>query len=80
MQLRPHPGEKAVNIRNGGRCVRAGFHSASEKCEPDAYGSPSAGFAAAMAVAAALSLLGAFAGAWLPASRRVAAAQTPQGA
>jgi EmrB/QacA subfamily drug resistance transporter len=40
----------------------------------------SAGFAAAMAVAAALSLLGALAGAWLPASRRVAAAQTPQGA
>jgi hypothetical protein len=40
----------------------------------------SAGCAAAIAVAAALSLLGALAGAWLPASRRVAAAQTPQGA
>lgn len=38
----------------------------------------SAGFAAAMTVAAALSLLGAFAGAWLPASRRISAAQTPQ--
>jgi MFS family permease len=40
----------------------------------------SAGCAAAMAVAAALSLLGAVAGAWLPGGRRVAAAQTPQGA
>jgi hypothetical protein len=40
----------------------------------------SAGFVPAIAAAAALSLLGAFAGAWLPASRRVAAAQTPQGA
>jgi MFS family permease len=40
----------------------------------------SAGFAAAMAVAAALSLLGALAGAWLPASRRVATAQTAQNA
>jgi EmrB/QacA subfamily drug resistance transporter len=37
----------------------------------------SAGFTAAMTVAAALSLLGAFAGAWLPASRQVAAARTP---
>ena len=38
----------------------------------------SAGFAAAMAVAATLSLLGAVAGAWLPANRRIAAAQTSQ--
>jgi hypothetical protein len=40
----------------------------------------SAGFAAAMMVAAALSLLGAFAGLWLPARHRVSAAQTPQSA
>jgi hypothetical protein len=38
----------------------------------------SAGFATAMAAAAAMSLLGALAGACLPASFRVAAAQTPQ--
>src|SRR5882757_8850327 len=40
----------------------------------------STGFASAMLVAAALSLLGALAGAWLPASRRVATAQTAQNA
>jgi EmrB/QacA subfamily drug resistance transporter len=40
----------------------------------------SAGFAAAMAVASALSLLGAVAGLWLPARRRVALAQAPRSA
>ena len=40
----------------------------------------SAGFAAAMTVAAILSLLGAVAGLWLPARRRVTAAPTPQSA
>jgi EmrB/QacA subfamily drug resistance transporter len=40
----------------------------------------SAGFAAAMAVAATLSLLGAVAGLWLPARRRVALAQAPRSA
>jgi hypothetical protein len=40
----------------------------------------SAGFAAAMTVAAALSLLGALAGAWLPARLRVAASQVPRSA
>jgi EmrB/QacA subfamily drug resistance transporter len=39
-----------------------------------------AGFAAAMMAAAALSLLGAFAGLWLPARDRVAPAQAPRGA
>jgi EmrB/QacA subfamily drug resistance transporter len=38
------------------------------------------GFAAAMMVAAVLSLLGALAGVWLPARRRVAAAPTPRNA
>ncbi len=38
----------------------------------------SAGFSAAMIVAAALSLLGVFASAWLPASRRIATAPTQQ--
>jgi MFS family permease len=40
----------------------------------------SAGFAAAMTVAAVLSLLGALAGMWLPARDRVAAAQVPRNA
>ena len=40
----------------------------------------STGFAAAMKVAAALSLLGALAGLWLPARHRVAAAPTPRNA
>jgi EmrB/QacA subfamily drug resistance transporter len=44
---------------------------------PAAFGS---GFAAAMMLAAALSLLGAVAGMWLPARRRVALAQAPRGA
>jgi EmrB/QacA subfamily drug resistance transporter len=39
----------------------------------------SAGFAGAMTVAAALSLLGAVAGLWLPARRRVTLAPAPQG-
>jgi EmrB/QacA subfamily drug resistance transporter len=39
----------------------------------------SAGFAAAMKIAAALSLLGAVAGLWLPARHQVALAQVPQG-
>jgi EmrB/QacA subfamily drug resistance transporter len=49
----------------------------------DATRSPanfSAGFAAAMRVAAALSLLGAIAGLWLPARRSAAAVQVPQDA
>ena len=37
----------------------------------------SSGFAAAMTVAAVLSLAGAFAGLWLPARKRVAAAPIP---
>jgi EmrB/QacA subfamily drug resistance transporter len=40
----------------------------------------STGFAAAMMLAAALSLLGAIAGLWLPARQRVAAAQVPRSA
>jgi EmrB/QacA subfamily drug resistance transporter len=40
----------------------------------------SAGFASAMKVAAALSLLGALAGLWLPARHRIAAAQAPRNA
>ena len=39
-----------------------------------------AGFAAAMTLAAALSLLGAVAGLWLPARRRVTLAQVPRNA
>jgi hypothetical protein len=40
----------------------------------------STGFAAAMTVAAALSLLGAVAGLWLPARHRVTVAQVPRNA
>ena len=44
---------------------------------PEAF---SSGFAAAMRVAAALSLLGAIAGLWLPARRRAALSQVPRSA
>ncbi len=46
----------------------------------DSAASFSAGFAASMRVAAALSLLGAVAGLWLPARRRVTLAQMPRNA
>jgi EmrB/QacA subfamily drug resistance transporter len=52
----------------------------SGKGSVDSAATFSAGFAAAMTVAAALSLLGAVAGLWLPARHRVALAQAPRSA
>jgi EmrB/QacA subfamily drug resistance transporter len=77
---------KASGIFNTGRFLGGMFGIAlmvavfSANGAPDSPATFNAGFSAAMMVAAALSLLGAFAGAWLPASRRVAAAPTQQGA
>jgi EmrB/QacA subfamily drug resistance transporter len=77
---------KASGVFNMGRFLGGMFGIAALVAVFSANGaanSPakfSAGFAAAMMVAAALSLLGAFAGAWLPARHRVSAAQTPQSA
>jgi EmrB/QacA subfamily drug resistance transporter len=77
---------KASGVFNMGRFLGGMFGVAllvavfSANGATDSPATFNAGFSAAMMVAAALSLLGAFAGAWLPANRRVAAAQTPQGA
>jgi EmrB/QacA subfamily drug resistance transporter len=77
---------KASGVFNMGRFLGGMFGIASLVAVFSANGAASspatfsAGFAAAMMVAAALSLLGALAGLWLPARRRVAAAPTPQSA
>jgi EmrB/QacA subfamily drug resistance transporter len=77
---------KASGVFNMGRFLGGMFGIAALVAVFSAKGaanSPAtfiAGFAAAMMVAAALSLLGAFAGLWLPARHRVSAAQTPQSA
>jgi len=70
---------KASGVFNMGRFLGGMFGIAllvavfSANGAPDSPATFSAGFTAAMMVAATLSLLGALAGAWLPASRRVAA-------
>jgi EmrB/QacA subfamily drug resistance transporter len=77
---------KASGVFNMGRFLGGMFGIAllvatfSANGATDSPASFSAGFAAAMLVAAALSLLGAFAGLWLPARHRVAAAQLPRSA
>ena len=77
---------KASGVFNMGRFLGGMFGIAALVAVFSANGAASspatfsAGFAAAMMVAAALSLLGAFAGLWLPARHRVSAAQTPQSA
>jgi EmrB/QacA subfamily drug resistance transporter len=77
---------KASGVFNMGRFLGGMFGIAALVAVFSANGTASspatfsAGFAAAMMVAAALSLLGAFAGLWLPARHRVSAAQTPQSA
>jgi EmrB/QacA subfamily drug resistance transporter len=76
---------KASGIFNMGRFLGGMFGVAALVAVFSANGaidSPahfSTGFAAAMKIAAALSLLGAVAGLWLPARHRVALAQAPQG-
>jgi EmrB/QacA subfamily drug resistance transporter len=76
---------KASGVFNMGRFLGGMFGIAALVAVFSANGavdSPanfSAGFAAAMKVAAALSLLGAVAGLWLPTRHRVALAQAPQG-
>jgi EmrB/QacA subfamily drug resistance transporter len=76
---------KASGVFNMGRFLGGMFGVAALVAVFSASGaidSPvnfSAGFAAAMKVAAALSLLGAVAGLWLPARHRVALAAEPQG-
>jgi EmrB/QacA subfamily drug resistance transporter len=75
---------KASGIFNMGRFLGGMFGIAllvatfSANGATDSPAHFSAGFAAAMTVAAALSLLGAAAGAWLPARHRVAASQVPR--
>jgi EmrB/QacA subfamily drug resistance transporter len=77
---------KASGVFNMGRFLGGMFGIAALVAVFSANGAASspatfsAGFAAAMMVAAALSLLGAFAGLWLPAHHRVSAAQTLQSA
>ena len=77
---------KASGVFNMGRFLGGMFGIAalvavfSGKGSVDSAATFSAGFAAAMAVASALSLLGAVAGLWLPARRRVALAQAPRSA
>ena len=77
---------KASGVFNMGRFLGGMFGIAalvavfSGKGSVDSAATFSAGFAAAMAVASALSLLGAVAGLWLPARRRVALAQVPRSA
>ena len=77
---------KASGVFNMGRFLGGMFGIAalvavfSGKGSVDSAATFSAGFAAAMTVAAALSLLGAVAGLWLPARRRVALAQVPRSA
>jgi EmrB/QacA subfamily drug resistance transporter len=75
---------KASGVFNMARFLGGGFGVAllvTIFSASGATGSPasfSTGFAAAMTVAAALSLLGAFAGWWLPVRRRLALAQVPR--
>jgi EmrB/QacA subfamily drug resistance transporter len=75
---------KASGVFNMARFLGGGFGVAllvTIFSASGATGSPasfSTGFAAAMAVAAALSLLGAFAGWWLPGRSRLALAQVPR--
>lgn len=75
---------KASGVFNMGRFLGGMFGIAalvsvfSGKGSVETAASFSAGFAAAMTVAAALSLLGAAAGLWLPARRRVALAEVPR--
>jgi len=75
---------KASGVFNMGRFLGGVFGVAllvAVFSASDATRSPanfSAGFAAAMRVAAALSLLGAIAGLWLPARRRAAVVQVSQ--
>ena len=77
---------KASGVFNMGRFLGGMFGICalvavfSGKGSVDSAATFSAGFAAAMAVASALSLLGAVAGLWLPARRRVALAQVPRSA
>jgi EmrB/QacA subfamily drug resistance transporter len=77
---------KASGIFNMGRFLGGMFGIAALVATFSGNGSVaspadfSAGFAAAMIVAAALSLLAALAGLWLPARRRVTLAEAPRGA
>ncbi len=77
---------KASGVFNMGRFLGGMFGIAtlvavfSGKGSVDSAASFSSGFAAAMSVAAGLSLLGAIAGLWLPARRSVALAQVPRSA
>jgi EmrB/QacA subfamily drug resistance transporter len=77
---------KASGVFNMGRFLGGMFGIAalvavfSGNGAVDSAATFSTGFAAAMTVAAALSLLGAVAGLWLPARRRVALAQVPRSA
>ncbi len=77
---------KASGVFNMGRFLGGMFGIAalvavfSGKGSVDSAATFSTGFAAAMTVAAALSLLGAVAGLWLPSRRRVALAQMPRNA
>jgi len=77
---------KASGVFNMGRFLGGMFGIAalvavfSGKGPADSAADFSSGFAAAMSVAAGLSLLGAIAGLWLPARSRVALAQVPRGA
>jgi EmrB/QacA subfamily drug resistance transporter len=77
---------KASGVFNMGRFLGGMFGIAalvavfSGKGSVDSAATFSAGFAAAMTVAAGLSLLGAVAGLWLPARRRVKLAQAPRSA
>jgi EmrB/QacA subfamily drug resistance transporter len=75
---------KASGVFNMGRFLGGMFGIAtlvavfSESGTVDSAASFSAGFAASMKVAAALSLLGTIAGLWLPSRRRTTLAQAPQ--
>jgi EmrB/QacA subfamily drug resistance transporter len=77
---------KASGIFNMGRFLGGAFGIAALVAVFSGKGSVhspaafSSGFAAAMLLASALSLLGAIAGLWLPARDRVALAQVPRGA
>jgi MFS family permease len=77
---------KASGVFNMGRFLGGMFGIAllvatfSANGTTDSPANFSAGFAAAMTVAAALSLLGAVAGAWLPMRDRVAVSQMPRSA
>jgi EmrB/QacA subfamily drug resistance transporter len=77
---------KASGVFNMGRFLGGMFGIAalvavfSGNGSVDSAATFSGGFAAAMTVAAGLSLLGAVAGLWLPARRRVALAQVPRNA